>query len=137
MNRDRLLIPVAIAVLASMTGTIGFFIGRDTARRSTQSVNILWDYVYHSTVDDKLAIEIKPDGSSNIGPTYDRLTEARKLFELVKAWKDEGRIADCHETSYRSPLSLWSAPDRGVMYLNTYPANPPTPRSILGGPHWR
>lgn len=57
-------------------------------------------WVLESYTDGELSIGVHPDGTAEIGRTYDRKTEAMKLLRTYRQMKAAGATPDCHETGY-------------------------------------
>lgn len=85
-----------------------------------------FNYLFYSAINNELSIGVKVNGDTEIGPRYDRATEARKLFEMVRGMQTDGQVQDCHETGYRS--QFWAHPHDGMSEVFPGPANPPSPR---------
>lgn len=59
-----------------------------------------WTYWYVSETNHERNIVVLRDGSAEIGPHYDRATEARKLIGLAQQMLRDGVPPACHETGY-------------------------------------
>lgn len=122
MNRILLISVIFVggaAVGAAVTGAL---------HRVTEPSVARYTMLYYSDFrpSGEISISIAADGTTVLGPKYDRATEARKLFEAVRAMNNGAVIPDCHETIYRHPE--WDAPRDGVARVYAGQANPPPPR---------
>lgn len=135
--------PAAVLDTGDKPGETGTFFCRTDDTMNTQLINLMggtllgaavasagfglygiypkpnsYTWLYYSQTKGETNIGIRPDGSVEIGPHYDRSTEAKKLFEMVDQMIHDGRRPDCHETGY-DPLV------NGEKRIYPGPADPP------------